>query len=279
MSIMTPITVRIATKALAPSSHPELSLNPAVRSPTLLLSLLSSPPPQRLPVPATTTVPSPLRQRFPPRLPWARALVPYQDFLAPHPPALPPTLLTCPNLAPSSKILSSSPPLVPSLAPSSASFLSAIFPHSHRISSVDLGDRMHPTHSVTAPPPLRRSDNLVDYPPIHDLRMQSLDCLRGAVVASMRAHPRQAPDTPVVRTRFSTPRPFPILPLLSDSTVNPGIHHRREGIIPPTALHLPGTTSKRRRPIDPLAPLPPEYPVTPTIYLPFRHQQTRLTHP
>jgi hypothetical protein len=65
MSIMTPITVRIATKALAPSSHPELTLNPAVRSPALLLSLLSSPPPTAPASPRDNNRPLPSPTAFP----------------------------------------------------------------------------------------------------------------------------------------------------------------------------------------------------------------------
>src|SRR6267142_45313 len=95
-----------------PQSRGRFSLSP---SPLLLLSYLSF---QLPPVPETTTVPFPPQQPFPPHLPWARALVPYQDSLA-HP--LPLTPLTCPSPTPSR--ITTSPPLPPLVqcpAPSSA---------------------------------------------------------------------------------------------------------------------------------------------------------------
>jgi hypothetical protein len=144
--------------------------------------------------------------------------------------------------------------------------------------STDLGDRMHLILSVMVPPPpLLRSGLLADYLPIRDLPIRSLpDCVPEAVVALMRAHPRRALDIPVLPTRSSTPFPSPMFPL--DLMAHPGVHRQREGIIPPTVPHRPGTSSKRRRPTGPLAPLRLGFLVTPMISLPFRHRQ-KLTLP
>jgi len=144
----------------------------------------------------------------------------------------------------------------------------------------DLGDRMHLILSVMVPPPpLLRSGLLADYLPIRDQPIRSLpDCVPGVVVALMRAHPRRALDIPVLPTRSSTPFPSPMFPLLSYLMAHPGVHRQPGGIIPPTVPHRLGTSSKRRRHTDPLAPLRPGYLVTPMISLPFRHRQ-KLTLP
>lgn len=138
---------------------------------------------------------------------------------------------------------------------------------------------MHLILSVMVPPPpLLRRGLLADYLPIRDPPIRSLpDYVPGAVVALMRAHPRRVLDI-VLPTRSSTPFPSPMFPSPSDLMAHPGAHRQREGIIPPTVPHRLGTSSKRRRPTDPLAPLRPEYLVTSMISLPFRHRQ-KLTLP
>lgn len=92
-------------------------------------------------------------------------------------------------------------------------------------------------------------------------------------MALMRARPPQALDTPVAPIRFSTPCPFLIPPLLSDPTINPGFHHPREGITPPTVHNPLGAPSQRSHPTGHLAPLRLAYLVTPMIFPPIRHQQ------
>jgi hypothetical protein len=158
--------------------------------------------------------------------------------------------------------------------------LSMLIPFILNTLYADLGDRMHQILSVMVPPPpLLRSVLLADYLPIRDLQISSLpDCVPGAVVALMRAHPRRAPDIPVLPTRSNTPFPSPMFPLLSDPMAHPGVHRQREGIIPPMVPHRLGASSKRRRPTDPLAPLRLEYLVTPMISPPFRPRQN-LTLP
>jgi hypothetical protein len=96
---------------------------------------------------------------------------------------------------------------------------------------VDLDLNIQPSLTVMAlPHPLRSGPRrLADYLPIRGLRIRSLqDCVPGAVVALMRAHPRRLVDVPVTRIHFSTTCPFPIpLPPLSDLLVNPGIYRQR----------------------------------------------------
>ena len=108
-----------------------------------------------------------------------------------------------------------------------------------------------------APPlPLQNAPHrLADYLPIRGQRIRSpQDCAQEAVAASMRAHPRQLLDLPVMRIHFSTTCPslIPLL-LLLDLILNPGIIRQRQGIFP-TALNLPGACCKRRLPSGLQAP-------------------------
>ena len=113
---------------------------------------------------------------------------------------------------------------------------------------------------------------IVDYLPIRVLRIGFLrDCVLGAVVASMRAHPRQLVDILAIQIHFSTTCPFLIPPPPLVLILNPGIHHRREEITP-MVTNPPVVPCKRRLPFGLQAPLNP-------VYLAMRQPPTLATIP
>ena len=135
---------------------------------------------------------------------------------------------------------------------------------------VDLDLNIQPSLTATALPlPLPNGPRrIADYLPIRGPHIGFLrDFAPGAVVVSIRAHPRQLLDILAIQTHFSTTCPFliPLLPLVL--ILNPGIYHRREEFTPTVPNPL-GALCKRGPPSDLQAPLNPAYLVTPQLPTP-----------